>query len=318
MLLWPCIALVAGLILLVWSSDKFVAGAAAIAHNLGMSHILIGVTIVSMGTSAPEVLVSTNAALDHALDLSMGNALGSNIANIGLVLGITALIAPIPISTRVMKVENLIVLAVSLATGFVFYDSMLSRSEGVILLIGLALFLIWVFFDHKASQDDEFEDEIPTGMETTKAVIWFLIGLVLLIISAKILVWGATEIARALKISELVIGATVVAIGTSLPELAASVASARKGHHDIAIGNVLGSNIFNLLAVIGVPALIAPGAIAADVFWRDYLVMIFMTAFLAINLVVKGAGNKPLGRTFALMALVTYSGYLYLNYQALA
>ncbi|AJQ96505.1 calcium/sodium antiporter [Gynuella sunshinyii] len=317
MLLWPCIALAAGLILLVWSSDKFVAGAAAIAHNLGMSHILIGVTIVSMGTSAPEILVSTNAALDNALNLSLGNALGSNIANIGLVLGITALIAPIPVSARVMKIENLIVLLVSLATGFIFYDSFLSRGEGVVLLAGLVIFLLWVFYDHKKSQDDDFEDEIPTGMNTGKAVMWFVIGLGVLILSSKILVWGATQIAISLKISELVIGATVVAIGTSLPELAASVASARKGHHDIAIGNVLGSNLFNLLAVIGVPAILAPNAFAADVFWRDYLVMIFMTAFLSISLIIKGSSGKPLGRIFALMALIAYGGYLFLNYRAL-
>lgn len=318
MLIWPVVALILGLIVLVWSSEKFVGGAAAIAHNFGVPHIIIGVTIVSLGTSAPEIIVSINATLDNAVNLAMGNALGSNIANIGLVLAVTALISPLPISKRVMKVENLILVGVTLLAGWVLYDYFLSRTEGIILIGSLILFLIWIFFDSRSSKSPEFDDEIPTGMRNLPALMWFIAGLLLLIASAKAMVWGATEIARAFQISELVIGATIIALGTSLPELAASITSALKKHHDIAIGNILGSNIFNILAVMAVPGLIRPSELIQDVFWRDYLVVLLLTTLLSIALVFRGHQGKPIGRIFAVLVASIYIGYLYLNYLTLA
>ena len=322
MLVWPAVAVVIGLILLVWSADRFVAGAAAIAHNLGIPHLIIGVTIVSLGTSAPEILVAANAAVSDAVPLAMGNALGSNIANIGLVLGITALIAPLPISSRVMKVENLIMVITTLAVGYILYDLNLAFWEGVALLTGLFVFLLWIFRSQSKGGNEEaaqeLDEEIPTSMDTRIAMFWFLVGLICLMGSARALVWGATEIALHLKASELVIGATIVAIGTSLPELAASITSALKGHHDIAIGNVLGSNIFNLLAVMAVPGLINPSDLMADVFWRDYLYMLFITSLLAIGLIAKGSNKLPLGRVFGTVMVIVYGGYLFLNYQALS
>jgi len=318
MLLLPILALIFGLIILVWSSDKFVAGAAALAHNFGVPHLIIGVTIVSLGTSAPEILVSINATLSGSVNLAMGNALGSNIANIGLVLAVTAMIAPIPISKRVMKIENFILIAVTLLAGWILSDHFLSRTEGFILIGTLSLFLIWIFYDGKTNSGNEFDDEIPTATGNSTALIWFAIGLILLIISAKFMVWGATEIARAFQVSELIIGATIIALGTSLPELAASVTSALKKHHDIALGNILGSNIFNILAVMSVPGLLKPTELLQDVFWRDYLVVLLITVLLSVALVFRGYQNKPIGRLFAAVVATIYVGYLYLNYLALA
>ncbi len=318
MLIWPLVAIVAGLIILVWSSDRFVYGAAALAHNFGVPHLIIGVTIVSLGTSAPEILVAANASLSDSVGLAMGNALGSNIANIGLVLGITALIAPLPISRRVMKVENLVLLAVTLLAGYFIYDLIVERSESILLLLSLFVFLFWIFKNAKENDQSEFDDDIPNTMSNVVATIWFVVGLVLLVASSRLLVWGAVEVARALNISELIIGATIVAIGTSLPELAASVTSALKGHHDIAIGNVLGSNIFNLLAVAAVPGLLNPTALSTDLFWRDYLSMLFLTSLLCLGLLWRGSSGRPLGRVFGLLVLGLYSGYLYINYLAIA
>lgn len=313
----PVIAILVGLIVLVWSADRFVAGAAALAHNFGMPHILIGVTIVSLGTSAPEILVSIDAAIANAVPLALGNALGSNIANMGMVLGLTILVAPLAISSRVMKSETTILLVATLLTGYFLYDLSLSRTEGILLSFGLCFFLLWLGMSMRLNHNDEYDEEIPSGFSTPKAVFWLILGLALLLIGARALVWGATEVARVMNISELVIGATIVAIGTSLPELATSMVSAARGHNDIALGNVLGSNIFNLLAVISVAGVIRPTDFSADVFWRDYLSMLFLTGLLALMILYRGLQQRPLGRVFALVLLVSYVGYLYLNFQAL-
>lgn len=315
MLLWPIVAFCLGLIVLVWSSDRFVTSAAGIAHNLGVPHILIGVTIVSLGTSAPEILVSINAALNDSVNLAMGNALGSNIANIGMVLAITAIIAPLPVTRRVMTVENGILVAVTLAAGWVLYDGFLSSSDGWILIGGMVCFVGWMFYDSKSpATEHDFDADIPTSEKNGPAIIWFLISLLLLIASARAMVWGVTEIARDFNISELVIGATILAIGTSLPELAASVASALKRHHDIALGNIIGSNIFNILAVMALPGIINPSALVHDVFWRDYLIVLLLTLLLSVALVLRGRSGKPLGKGFAALVGAIYIGYLYLNY----
>jgi len=312
------LAILAGLVLLVFSADRFVAGSAAIANNFGVPHIIIGVTIVSLGTSAPEIIVAIFAALDGKIEIAMGNAIGSNIANIGLVLGITALIAPIPISKRLITNENLIMLAVAAAAGLVLFNYIISFVESIALVVGLIIFLAWIYIQHQRSNnvDDEFEENIPSDMTNKKALVWFVLGLAVLIGSARILVWGAVGIANQYGISEAIIGATIIAIGTSLPELAASVVSALKKHHDIAIGNILGSNIFNILAVMAVPGLIAPGVFAAEVFDRDYWFMLSISLVLFFALFIQGKRNAKLGRYLGTFFVVTYAAYGYIMYLA--
>jgi len=312
------LAILAGLVLLVFSADRFVAGSAAIANNFGVPHIIIGVTIVSLGTSAPEIIVAIFAALDGKIEIAMGNALGSNIANIGLVLGVTALIAPIPISKRLISNENLIMLAVTVAAGLVLLNYVIGFLESIFLVGALVVFLVWIYIQHQRSNgaNDEFEENIPSDMTNKKALVWFVMGLAVLIGSARILVWGAVGIANQYGISETIIGATIIAIGTSLPELAASVVSALKKHHDIAIGNILGSNIFNILAVMAVPGLIAPGVFAAEVFDRDYWFMLAISLVLFLALFIQGKRNAKLGRYLGTFFVLTYAAYGCIMYWA--
>lgn len=312
-------AIVVGLVFLVLSADRFVAGSAAIANNLGVPHIIIGVTIVSLGTSAPEIIAAIMAALEGRNEIALGNAIGSNIANIGLVLGITALIAPIPVNKRLITNENLIMMGVVVLAGIILYNNFLSFMEAVILIVAMVSFLAWIYIQHQRSpdaEDDEFEEDIPSDLSTSMAVFWFVIGLGVLIVSARVLLWGAVGIADAYGISEAIIGATIIAIGTSLPELAASVVSALKKHHDIAIGNVLGSNIFNMLAVLSVPGLIAPGAFLPEVFQRDYLFMAAISAALFATLFIQGKRGKNLGRYIGMLFVLGYSLYGYIAFQA--
>jgi cation:H+ antiporter len=313
-MLYPILALISGLILLVWSADKFVLGAAATAKNFGMSPMLIGLTIVSFGTSAPEILVSLMASTSGAGDLAIGNALGSNIANIALVLGITALIAPLPVKSGVLKKELPLLLGVTILAGVLIFDLHLGQLDGIILLITLGVCLyLFSRFQKNAPQDAlaDDEEELPS-LENRKAIFWLIIGLVILACSSKLLVWGASEIAYSLGISKLVVGLTIVAIGTSLPELAASVASALKNHHDIAIGNVVGSNIFNLVAVMAIPGLIAPIGMDEIVFQRDYVVMLGLT-FLLLAFAL---WQKPpsISRFEGGILASAYAGYLVLLY----
>lgn len=312
-MLYPILALITGLILLVWSADRFVLGAAATAKNFGMSPMLIGLTIVSFGTSAPEILVSLMASTSGAGDLAIGNALGSNIANIALVLGITALIAPLPVKSGVLKKELPLLLGVTILAGILLFDLQLNRIDGIILLIALGVCLyLFSRFQKNASNDSLAEDEELPSMENRSAIFWLITGLVILAISSKMLVWGASEIAYSLGVSKLVVGLTIVAIGTSLPELAASIASALKNHHDIAIGNIVGSNIFNLVAVMAIPGLVAPIGMDAIVFQRDYVVMLGLTfALLAFALWQKPPSiNRFEGGILA----SAYAGYLVLLY----
>ncbi|MEM5536484.1 calcium/sodium antiporter [Neptuniibacter pectenicola] len=313
-MLYPILALISGLILLVWSADKFVLGAAATAKNFGMSPMLIGLTIVSFGTSAPEILVSFMASTSGAGDLAIGNALGSNIANIALVLGITALIAPLPVKSGVLKKELPLLLGVTILAGVLIFDFHLGQLDGIILLITLGVCLyLFSRFQKNAPQDALADDEedLPS-LENRKAIFWLIIGLVILACSSKLLVWGASEIAYSLGVSKLVVGLTIVAIGTSLPELAASVASALKNHHDIAIGNVVGSNIFNLVAVMAIPGLIAPIGMDEIVFQRDYVVMLGLT-FLLLAFAL---WQKPpsISRFEGGILASAYAGYLVLLY----
>ncbi|MDG5499254.1 calcium/sodium antiporter [Marinobacter sp. BGYM27] len=277
-------AIIAGLLLLVWSADRFVEGAVALARNSGMSPMLIGLTIVAFGTSAPEMLVSATAALTDAPALAVGNALGSNIANIGLVLGITTLVAPIPLNKTVLTRELPILLAVTVLALLLLLDQSLTPLDGILFLAMLAAALFLMSRKGKEGEAREVIEEVEgvPAMSAGKASLLFGIGLGALIVSSRILVWGATELALTMGVSELIIGLTIVAIGTSLPELAASVASALKGHHDVALGNIIGSNLFNLLAVLAMPALLNPLHIDLDVLYRDYGTMAGLTILLAL------------------------------------
>jgi len=279
-------AIIGGFVLLVWSADRFVEGAAATAGHAGMPSLLIGMVIVGFGTSAPEMVVSAMAALDGNPDLALGNALGSNIVNTGLVLGVTALVAPIAVHSKIIRRELPLLFAIGLATGALFWDGALSRMESALLLAGFFGLIGWSVVAALRGHGDPLEDETMQelkahAMTLGRAVFWLLAGLVLLVISSRVLVWGAVSVAEALGVSDLVIGLTIVALGTSLPELAASVMAARKGEHDIAIGNLVGSNMFNLLAVVGIAGAITPmPALAPAVLTRDWPVMMGLMAVL--------------------------------------
>ena len=310
-MLTAVLALIAGFIGLIWSADKFVAGAAASARKLGMSTFMIGLTVVAFGTSAPELLVAISAALDDASALAVGNALGSNLANIGLVLAVTALIAGIPISKGLLRNELPLVLAVTALAGYCLYDNDLSRSDGVVLAVALVLTLVWMAIGPKA-EEAIIESEIP-NIEGPSMWIYLVGGLLLLMISSELLVWGAKQLALMLGVSQLVIGLTVVAVGTSLPELAAAVMSALRGHHGMALGNVMGSNIFNILAVMAVPGIIAPVEFSSDVFRRDYVAVAGITLLLAIILYVDAfVRSQPrLGKLAASILLGCYAAYYF-------
>ena len=303
------LAILAGFIILTWSADRFVAGAAATASNMNISPMLIGLTVVSIGTSAPEILVSLMSALQGFPALAVGNALGSNIANMGLVLGATALIAPLPVKEALAKRELPLLLIITLAAGICLLDGQLTAIDGLVLLTGLvATLYLMIRWQKQHPEEPLIEDEEIPEMSSGKA--WFMLGsgLLLLLGSSQLLVWGATEIARLLGVSELIIGLTIVAIGTSLPELAASITSALKGHHDIALGNVIGSNIFNLLAVLSMPGLVAPAVLESGVVVRDYPVMLGMTVLIALLCMI---GKKPrsLGRVTGALLLTVYALY---------
>ena len=279
--------IVIGLFILVWGADRFVLGAASLARSLGVPPLLIGLTVVGFGTSTPEILVSTMAALEGSPGIAIGNALGSNIANIALILGVTALFSPLTVQSDMLRREYPILLAVSAGAFVLLADGHLGRVDGLILLAGLVLSMLLLVSIGLRRRDhdplaEEMEAEIPYGLTALAASGWFLVGLIALIISSRLLVWGAIEVAVTLGISDLVIGLTIVAVGTSLPELAAAVMSAVKNEHDLAIGNVVGSNIWNLLAVLGIPGLLAPGVIPPEVVNRDMLVMLALTLALFV------------------------------------
>ena len=284
------VAIILGLIVLVWSADRFVDGSANLARNWGVSPFIIGVLIVGLGTSAPEVLVSAVAALEGNPGIGIGNAIGSNITNISLVLGVTALITNLPVRSEIVKQELPLILCAGLLSWLLMADHYHGVWDGVILIGCLIAVLSWLTYSSKQQQaaiaGDEYlaasMDELPEELPMNKAVLWTIVGLALLLVSSKALVWGASGIAVAFGVSDLVVGLTIVAIGTSLPELAASVSSARKGETDLAIGNIVGSNLFNNLGVLAIPALIDPGLVPDGVLSRDMPIMIGLTLLLII------------------------------------
>jgi len=280
-------AVLLGLAALTWGSDRFVAGSAAIARNFGVPPLVIGLTIVGFGTSAPELLVAAQSALSDNAGIAIGNAVGSNIANIALVLGVAALLMPLPVESATLRREFPLMLAVTLLASLLLVDGELGRWDGGMLLAVFAvLFVLLLRTAMFARESDplhsEYETGLPAAMPTGRALFWLAMGLTLLLGGAKAVVWGASGIAREFGVSDLVIGLTVVAIGTSLPELATTTASALKRESDIAIGNVIGSNMFNLLPVLALPALIAPGKVDPDLLTRDLPVMAVFSVLLLV------------------------------------
>ena len=305
-------AVILGFVFLVWGADRFVHGAAATARNLGISPMIIGLTIVGIGTSAPEILVSAIAAWQGNPALGVGNALGSNITNIALVLGATALITPLLVKSETLRREYPVMFSIMLLALVLLIDGEMSRLDGWILMLGLGLMILWMVLQGLRRDHDpmeaEYEQEIPR-ISTPRALLWLAVGMILLLGSSRALVWGAVNIAHALGISDLIIGLTVVAVGTSLPELAASVISALRKEPDIAIGNVIGSNMFNLLAVLGLPGVIMPHALEPEVLSRDFPYMIGLSiALFAMAYGFKGDGR--LNRWEGLLLLLAYFAYL--------
>lgn len=315
------LAIIAGFALLVWGADNFVNGAAGIARNFGISPLLIGLTIVGFGTSAPEILVSTMAVFNGNPGLSIGNALGSNITNIALILGATALIAPLSVQSDTLHREYPILLLVSFGTAALMLDQNLNTLDGLLLLAALIAVLIWVVrLGLQRKTDDpitqEIENELPDPMPTSKASLLFALGLIVLLGSSKLLVWGAVNIATLFGVSDLVIGLTIVAIGTSLPELAASIASALKNEHDLAIGNIIGSNIYNLLAVLSIPALFAPGTFMIEALLRDLPIMLGLTValfFMGYSFKNNEGHITRLEGSVLLVAFISYQSWLFLD-----
>ena len=314
-------AVVVGLAILIWSADKFVEGAAAMARLLGVSIMIIGITVVGFGTSAPEIVVSIIAVLENTPDIAIGNALGSNIANIGLILGVTALLAPIPIASHLFKNEYPLLLLATAVMAWSLYDLRLDIVDGFMLFGLLILSLYRLIQQHRShpaeyAREEHENEELVHDMKMPAALGWLALGLILLVGSSKLLVWGASGIAVALGVSELVIGLTVVALGTSLPELAASIASLKKGNPDLAIGNVIGSNLFNSLAVIGLPALLTSFSIDPAARSRDLTIVIVFTLALILMSRFPGALPRNLTRLKGLILLLGFVIYqLYLYYQ---
>jgi cation:H+ antiporter len=314
-MLLASLAIIIGFLLLVWGADRFVDGASSMAKNFRVPPMIIGLTIVSLGTSFPEMLIAAMAAIEGNSDLGIGNALGSNIANIGLVLGCTAVIAPLTVKSLTLRRELPVLFLVMFLALALMADGDLSRWDGAALVAGLAILLWWLVKLGKRDRHDpieeEFADVIPAHMSMKISVTWFLVGLLVLLFSSRLVVWGAIEIAQILGISDLVIGLTIVAIGTSLPELVASIVSVLKNEAELAIGNVIGSNMFNLLAVLSMPALIHPQAFSSDILLRDMPIMFAFTIAMfvvAFGFRSRGSINRPKG---ALLAS-GFCAYLYL------
>ena len=314
--------LIIGLGFLVWSADKLVYGAAALARNFGISPLVIGMTILAMGSSAPEMMVSATAALDGKTDTAVGNVLGSNIANIALILGITALIKPLSISSGVIRRELPLMIGVTLLAGALLWDNYLGLYEGVLLFVLFAVFLfamLQISRSEKKNGDaflEEQESEVPEGVSNPKAAMWVVVGLIILPLAANMLVDNAVVIAKFFGMSDLVIGLTIIAVGTSLPELAASLAGVMKGEDDMAVGNIIGSNVFNILAVMGIPGILTPSVLSEFAMGRDFWVMLGVSLLLVIIALGKSRSVNRIEGTVLIVTFVAYQAYLFMNMSA--
>lgn len=307
-------ALISGLVLLVWSADRFVEGSASTARYFGMPPLLIGMIIVGFGTSAPEMVVSALAAFQGSPGIALGNAYGSNIANIALILGVTALINPIMVHSTVLRKELPILTVLTVLSVILIADLKLARLDAILLLLVFGCLMAWIIYQGLKQKTDSLAKEVETetaekAMPIKRSVFWLVAGLVLLIVNSRILVWGAVEIAQIFDVSDMIIGLTIVAVGTSLPELASSIIAVRKGEHDIALGNVLGSNLFNTLAVVGIAGTIHPLAVEPETLSRDMVVMGALT--VSLFLIGYGFGGRQgrINRFEGIGLLLVYTGY---------
>lgn len=314
------LAILFGLVLLLWSADRFVEGAACTARHFSVPPLLIGMVIVGFGTSAPEMVVSALAASQGNPGLALGNAYGSNITNIALILGVTALISPITVQSQALRRELPILLGVTLLAAWQLRDGTVTTPEAWILLAVFGVLMAWTIWQgmqkHPDNLGTEIEQELDIrAMPVGRAVAWLVVGMLLLVLSSRILVWGAIEVASGFGVSDLLIGLTIVAIGTSLPELASSLIATRRGEHDIALGNVIGSNLFNTLAVVGIAGAIHPVAAGPEVLTRDILVMGILTVSLFV-IGRRGGGPGRINRiegSLLLAAYIAYTTYLVLT-----
>lgn len=314
--------LIVGLIFLVWSADKLVYGSAALARNFGISPLVIGMTILAMGSSAPEMMVSATAALDGKTDTAVGNVIGSNIANIALILGITAIIKPLLISSPVLRRELPLMIVVTLISGAILWDNHLGFYEGVLLLGLFVVFILAMLRISRKEQPngdvllDEQEQDVPKGVDNKIALMWVVIGLIILPIAADTLVDSSVVIAKHFGMSDLVIGLTIIAVGTSLPELAASVAGVMKGEDDMAVGNIIGSNVFNILAVMGIPGILNPSILSDLVMGRDFWVMLAVSLLLVVMALGKSRSINRFEGAFLVVVFIAYQSYLVINMNA--
>ncbi len=313
------VMIILGLAILVWSADLFVDGAAGVARSLGMSTLLVGMIVVGFGTSAPEMSVSVLSALQGNPGIALGNAYGSNITNIALILGVTALISPVVIRSQVLKKELPILLMVTVLAYFHLQDGQITRLEAFVELAVLITVFTWMTLQSRkqTAQVDALVDPLKAQVEEAiqeikplKAWTLLIVGLILLVVSSRMLVWGAVNIAHIFGVSDLIIGLTVIAIGTSLPELAASIIAARKGEHDLAVGNIIGSNLFNTLAVVGLAGAIHPMQVPAEVITRDWMLMMLLTVTLfVIGRRQRADGEKSINRFGGTILVVVYISY---------
>lgn len=310
-------ALTSGIILLIWGADRMVVGSSVTARNMGVSPMLVGLTVVGFATSAPEIVVSAMAALNGVPNLAIGNAIGSNIANIGLVGGMTALTWPLLVNSQTLRRELPVMVAVSVLPFILLPDSKLGRIEGLFLLFAFAGFIYWIIQLGLRTRghdtiEAEYASEIPADVRQNRATVWIIAGLLLLIGGSQALVWGGENIARELGITDTVLGITVVAVGTSLPEMAVSILAARKGEHGLAVGNIIGSNSFNMLAVIGIAAVIHPTVLDITVVNLHFPIMLAFTVvffFMTYNY----TGIIRIGRwagAFLLMSFIAYHAFV--------
>lgn len=306
--------LVIGLVLLIIAADKFVLGAASTAKHMGVSTMLVGLIIVGFGTSAPEMVVSAIASFKGNSGLALGNAVGSNITNIALVLGAGLLIVPMSIQSQTIKREMPILLLVSLLVLFLLMDLTLSFADGLVMVLSMLLVTGFLTVIGIKGDRDEFSDEIEAeydlDISLKKAAILLVFGIIVLPIASQLMVIGATDIAVRFGVSDMVIGLTIVALGTSLPELAATIASALKKEHDLAIGNIVGSNMFNLLGVIGISGMIRDYSFSAHFIQYDYFYMLILTVFLFLASVYFVLKDRFISRVIGVVLLVLYFSYM--------
>lgn len=325
-LLIPSILFIIGLVLLVWSSDIFIDGASSVAKHMSISPLIIGVVVLGFGTSSPEILVSIHASLDNSPALAIGNVIGSNIANIALVLGVTAMVSPIIVKSSLLKQEFPIVIAVSFLGIILMLDGDLDETDGIILLITLIITMIWMIKANKQTNiNDKSLDPDPLKTEIiqelnqlkkislSKSITMLISGIIVLIISANLMVTGAIDIAKYFNIPDLIIGLTIIAIGTSLPELAAAIAAAKKSETELMIGNILGSNLFNILAVLAMPALISPSTVDKTALLIDYPIMLMLTVVMMVIALPKN-GKSVIRRWVGFLLTLSFVAYLVLIY----